>query len=101
VDEHLKSLAETALEVAAAEEALDAGDPGPARDALERAQAGLAALRERWPSMTQAERRILGPAAAPVRRRLDAALARLPRRTALSEGRPEHDVEEDVDPAAA
>ncbi len=101
VDEHLKLLADTALDVTAAEEALDEGDPGTARAAVERAQAGLADLRGRWPAMGPAERTLVGRAAAPVRTRLDAAAARLPKRTALSEATPEHDAEEDVDPAAA
>ena len=51
--------------------------------------------------MGPAERKLVGCAAAPVRTRLDAAAAQLPRRTALSEAPPEHDAEEDVDPAAA
>jgi hypothetical protein len=101
VDEHLKLLADTALDVTAAEEALDDGDPGTARVAVERAQAGLADLRVRWPVMGSAERTLVGRAAATVRRRLDVAAARLPKRSALSEAPPEHDAEEDVDPAAA
>ena len=101
MDAHLKLLADTALLVGEAEEALDGGDPGPARGALDRAAEGLAELRSRWPAMTAAERGVLGRAAGPVRARLDAAGARLPRRIAVSDGRPEHDADEDVDPAAA
>ena len=101
MDAHLKLLADTALQIGEAEEALDGGDPGPARGALERAAEGLAELRSRWPAMTASERNVLGRAAGPVRMRLDAAVARLPKRVALSEGRPEHDADEDVDPAAA
>jgi hypothetical protein len=101
VDEHLKLLAEAGLAIGAAEEALDAGDPGPARAPLDRAQAALAELRGRWPAMSAAERQVVGATAAPVRARLDAALARLPARRPLAEGAAEHDVEEDVDPAAA
>jgi hypothetical protein len=101
VDEHLKLLADAGLDVGAAEDALDAGDTGPAREALEHAQAALADLRARWPAMTAAERRVIGATAGTVRARLDAALARLPRRQALSIGGTEHDAEEDVDPAAA
>lgn len=101
MDAHLKHLADTALEIGVAEEALDAGDPGPARPALERAQGGLAVLRSRWPEMSATERAVVGRAAGPVRARLDAALARLPPRAALSEGSPEHDADEDVDPTAA
>jgi hypothetical protein len=101
MDAHLKLLADTALQVREAEEALDGGDPGPARGALECAAEGLAELRSRWPAMTASERNVLGRAAGPVRMRLDAAVARLPKLVALSEGRPEHDADEDVDPAAA
>jgi hypothetical protein len=101
MDAHLKHLADAALDVAAAEESLDAGDPGAARPPLERAQAGLALLRSRWPEMSATERTVVGRAAGPVRARLDAALARLPRHAALSVGSPEHDADEDVDPAAA
>jgi hypothetical protein len=49
--------------------------------------------------MPAAERTLVGRTAAPVRRRLDEARARLPRRAALSEGTPEHDAEEEVEPA--
>ena len=101
MDAHLKLLADTALLVGEAEQALDDGDPGPAREALDRAGEGLAQLRSQWPTMVAAERSVLGRAAGPVRLRLDAAVARLPKRVALSEGRPEHDADEDVDPAAA
>ena len=101
MDAHLKLLADTALLVGEAEEALEGGDPGPAREALDRAGEGLAELRSRWPAMSAAERGVLGSAAGPVRARLDAAVRRLPRLVALSEGRPEHDADEDVDPAAA
>ena len=101
MDAYLKLLADTALLVREAEESLDGGDPGPAREALDRAAEGLAELRSRWPSMTATERDVLGRAAGPVRLRLDAAVVRLPKRVALSDGRPEHDADEDVDPAAA
>jgi hypothetical protein len=101
VDKHLKLLADTGLEVTGAEEALDAGDPGPAREPLARAEDVLAGLRARWGEMTAVERAIVGPAAADLRRRVDAALARLPKRAALAEGEAEHDAEEDLDPEAA
>jgi hypothetical protein len=101
VDEHLKLLADTGLEVSAAEEALEAGDPGPAREPLARAEDVLTGLRARWAGMSAAERAIIGPAAADLRRRVDAALARLPKRAALAEGEAEHDAEQDLDPEAA
>jgi hypothetical protein len=101
MDAHLKLLADAALQVSGAEEALSSGDPGPARGALAQAAEGLAELRSRWPNMSAAERAVLGRAAGPVRLRLDAARARLPPRVALSDGHPEHDPGEDVDPDAA
>jgi hypothetical protein len=101
VDEHLKVLAEAGLDVTAAEEALDAGDPGPARDPLARAEDTLADLRTRWAGMSASERAIVGPTAADLRRRVEAALARLPKRAALGEGQAEHDAEQDLDPEAA
>ena len=100
MDAHLKLLADTALRVSAAEEALEEGAHTRAGEALDAADAGLAELRERWAAMSGPERAIVGKAAGPVRRRLDEARARLPRRSALSEGTPERDAEEDLDPEA-
>jgi hypothetical protein len=100
MDAELKLLADTGLLVTEAEEALDAGDPGPARSALARAGEALAELRGRWPALPAAQRAVVGAAAGPVRARLDAASARLPKRVALSDARPERDPEEDADPVA-
>jgi len=100
MDAELKLLADTGLQVTEAEEALDAGDPGPARAALDRAGEGLAELRRRWPALSAAQRGVVGAAAGPVRARLDAARARLPRQVALSDGAPERDPEEDAEPVA-
>jgi hypothetical protein len=100
VDALLKALAAVALDVSAAEAALDEGAPGAARDRLEAADAGLIALRGRWPGLERRERHLLGAAAGPVRARLDAARARLPRRAALSVGAAEHDPDHDADPLA-
>ena len=72
-----------------------------AREALDEAETGLQALRERWPEMAAAERALVGRAAAPVKERLDAVARRLPRPSALSEVAAEHDPEQDEDPAAA
>jgi hypothetical protein len=100
MDAELKLLADTGLQVTEAEESLAAGDPGPARTALDRADESLAELRRRWPALSGAQRGVVGAAAGPVRARLDAARARLPRRIALSDGAPERDPEEDADPVA-
>jgi hypothetical protein len=51
--------------------------------------------------MGAAERALVGRAAGPVRQRLDAIARRLPRPSALSTIAPEHDPEEEQDPAAA
>jgi hypothetical protein len=98
VDALLKLAADAGVEVSAAEQALDEGMPESAREALDRAADILADLRERWPGMSAAERALVGRAAGDVRRRLDAAAARVPVRRALSEGAPEADPDQDRAP---
>jgi hypothetical protein len=99
MDAHLKLLADASLEVAAAEEALDDQAFHTARDRLDAASAVLADLRERWPAMSAPERAVVGPAAKEVRDRLDAADRRVPRLSALSQGAPVADAEQDEEPA--
>jgi hypothetical protein len=101
MDLDLRVLAEASLAVGRAETAVGEGAFTAARDAVDDARRELAALRERWPAMTAAERALVGRTAAPVRRRLDAIAGRLPRQRALSEVAPEHDPEHEQDPAAA
>jgi hypothetical protein len=101
MDDLLKALAEVALGVSGAENALDEGRPREAAGLLDTADEGLAALRTQWPELGPRERRTLGAAAAPVRRRLDDARGRLPRVATLSVGTAEADPEEELDPAAA
>src|SRR3954452_617405 len=101
VDTHLKLLAEVGLAATAAETAAGEGEIGVADDALDRAAEALAELRAAWPEMSRAERSIVGPAATALRGRIDRARVRLPRRFALSEGAPERDPDEEVDPARA
>jgi hypothetical protein len=101
VDAHLKLLAEVSLAVERAEAAAGEGGFTGAREALDEAETGLQVLRERWPEMGAAERALVGRAAAPVKQRLDAIARRLPRPSALSEVAPEHDPEQEQDPAAA
>jgi hypothetical protein len=101
VDGYLKLLAEAGLALAEAEDAAGDGEIGLADEALDRADAALAALREAWPGMASGERRVVGRAAAPLSARLDRTRARLPARRALSEGTPERDPDEEVDPARA
>ena len=101
MDAHLKALAEVSLGVERAETAAGEGAFTAAREALDEAQRGLQLLRERWPQMASGERKVVGRAAAPVRQRIDALAARLPRVSALSQAAPEHDPEEEQDPAAA
>jgi len=99
--EHLKVLAEASLAVERAEAAAGEGAFTAAREALDEAELELAALRERWPTMSAAERTLVGRAAAPVRRRLDSLAGRMPRSSALSDAAPEDDPEQERDPAAA
>jgi hypothetical protein len=101
VDTHLKLLAEVGLAATAAEEAAGDGEIGQAGAALDRAGAALDELRAAWPGMSPAERAIVGPAATALRGRIDRTRVRLPRRLALSEGAPERDPDEEVDPARA
>jgi hypothetical protein len=98
MDDLLKLAADAGHDVSLAEEALEEGAHDSARDALDRALETLAALRERWPEMSAAERAVVGASAKAVRGRLDAAAARVPARRALSEGAPVVDPEEEVDP---
>jgi hypothetical protein len=101
MDLDLKALAEASLAVERAEVAAGEGAFTAAREALDDAERQLVALRERWPTMGGAERALVGRAAAPIRRRLDAIARRVPRLSALSAATPEHDPEEEQDPAAA
>jgi hypothetical protein len=98
MDDLLKLAADAGHDVSLAEEALEEGAHDSARDALDRALGTLAALRERWPDMSPAERAVVGASAKAVRGRLDAAAARVPPRKALSEGTPEADPEQEADP---
>jgi hypothetical protein len=104
MDEHLKRLADVGLELTAAEAALEEGANSTARDALDRAADGLEALRAAWPDLGPTERRVIGGAATPLRTRLDAARARLPRLVALSDvpaAEQLPDPEDDDEPPAA
>ena len=94
MDEALKWLAEAGLGMDEAESALAAGAHQGAQDALDGVDERLAGLRERWPALGGAERRIIGPAAREIRARRDAAAARVPRHRALAVGAAEADPEE-------
>src|SRR4051794_34893584 len=97
---YLKLLAAARLTTTPAQDAAAGGEAERASDALDGADAALAALRAAWPGMTAAERSLVGRAAAPLSARVERTRARLPRRLALSEGTPERDPDEDVDPEA-
>jgi len=101
MDTHLKLLAEAGLALGEAEAAIEEAAFGTARECVDRAEEHLAALRGAWPGMTTAERRIIGAAAKPTAERAAAAIRRIPKRAALSEGAPEVDPDEDVEPGAA
>jgi hypothetical protein len=101
MDVHLKRLASASMAAERAEEALGEGATVTATEALDEARAELQTLREGWPSMTAAERAIVGRTALPVRERVDALAGRLPKVSALTQAAPEHDPEEDADPEAA
>lgn len=100
MDALLKLAGDAGVEVSAAETALADGMPQAARDALDRCDDLLAQLRARWPSMSPAERAVIGRAAGAVRRRRDAVAARVPVRRVLTDVAPEVDPEQEQDPEA-
>ena len=100
MDAHLKKLADVSLQVCEAEEAAGEGNFAVARDAVDLAAAGLGELRESWAEMSAPERRVVGAAAGPVRVRLDAVAGRIPKVSALSEGEPVVDPEQESEPEA-
>ncbi len=95
MDGHLKALADVSLALSAAEAFLDDASHLNARDELDRAAEGLAALRAQWPDMAPSERTVVGATAAPLRDRLDAARARLPKLSALTEAAPQPGEDDD------
>jgi hypothetical protein len=101
MDDLLKRLAAVSEAVAAAEAELDEGSAGAAGEHLDAADRGLADLRAAWPGLDPRRRRLLGAAAGPVRARLDAARARLPKRSALSQAPAVVDPEQEVEPVEA
>lgn len=101
MDDLLKLTADAGVEVSAAEAALDEGEAGQAREALDRADDALAALRERWSAMSRAERAVIGEAAGAVRARRDALAARLPVVRTVTDGVAELDPEQERDPDEA
>lgn len=101
MDALLKLAANAGVEVSAAEDALEEDAHAAARDALDRADDALAALRDRWPEMTGPERTLIGEAAGAVRRRRDEVARRIPAVRPLSEGIAELDPEQERDPEDA
>ena len=101
MDSDLKLLADASLHVGAAEEALAEGAFLTAGERLDGARVALADLRVRWPELSFAERAVVGPAAREVRTRLDQATKRVPPVSAVSEGVPVVDPEQEIEPEAA
>jgi hypothetical protein len=101
MDALLKLAADAGVGVSAAEAALAEGEAGEARDALDRADDALAELRARWPSMSAAERTVIGEAAGVVRARRDRLAAQLPPVRTVSDGVAELDPEQERDPEDA
>jgi len=99
MDDLLKLAADAGVEVTAAEAALEEGAAGAAREALDRADDALAALRERWGGMSAAQRVVIGEAAGAVRARRDLLAARIPPVRTVTDGVAELDPEQERDPA--
>ena len=98
MDALLKLAADAGVEVSAAEAAFEQDAAGEAREALDRADDALAALRERWGTMSAAEQAVIGEAAAAVRARRDRLAARLPPVRTVTDGVAELDPEQERDP---
>jgi hypothetical protein len=99
VDAALRTLADAGLALDAAAEALDAGEATTAEEHLDVAGEALETLRAAWPDLPPAGRAIIGPAGKDVRERREALVKRLPKRRALSDGKPEQpDPEQDTPP---
>lgn len=98
MDDLLKLAGDAGVEISAAEAALEEEAFGEARDALDRADDALAALRDRWPAMTAAERAVIGEAAGAVRARRDRLAAQLPAVRTVTDGVAELDPEQERDP---
>src|SRR5581483_9928904 len=98
MDDLLKLAGDAGVELSAAEAALAEDAFGEARDALDRADDALAALRERWPAMSPAVRAVIGEVAAAVRARRDQLDTRLPPVRTVSDGVAELDPEQERDP---
>jgi hypothetical protein len=94
----LTVLAEASLAIAAAESAVDEGAHHTATDRLDEAELALADLRAAWPEMVAAQRAVVGPSAAELKQRIEAARRRIPRLSALSLGAAESDPDEEVEP---
>lgn len=101
MDVYLKLLADASLSVDAAESSITEGAVLTAAESLDGADGALAELRAAWPGMSAGERAVVARPAGEVRTRMDAARRRLPKVSALSEGTPESDPDEDEEPPVA
>ena len=99
MDTYLKLLADASLSVDAAESSITEGAVLTATENLDGADVALAELRAAWPGMSAGERAVVARPAGEVRTRMDAARRRLPKVSALSEGTPAQDPDEDTEPA--
>jgi hypothetical protein len=91
VDAQLKGLADVSGCLDEAEAALGDARHVAAVAALDQAEDGLARLRAAWPELPPVARRVVGPAGAQARERLEALRGRLPARRALTEAPPTPD----------
>lgn len=89
------------MDLTAAEEALEESAFHTARDHLDKVDVALEELRRRWLKMSEPERAVITPTAKEARARLDAAVKRVPKVSALSEGAAEVDPEQDLEPDSA
>ena len=98
MDAPLKALADASLEVAAAEEALDAAAFHTAVERLDASALVLDDLRAAWPELSAAERAVVGPSAKEVADRVAAGRRRVPKLSALSVGTAVEDPDQELEP---
>jgi hypothetical protein len=100
VDLRLPLLADINFHLDVAMEAASAGDWSTVRLNLDKAEASFEELRGVYPSLGAEEKGLMAALVAPLKARYEGLSKAVPPLTVISEGAPERDAEEDVEPEA-
>lgn len=98
MDVPLEQLAAVSEAIGRSEEAVEEQAWTSAREALDLADRLFDELREVYRALDKREQTTLGAIAGPLRARRDAAASRVPKPSAVSDGAPVHDPEQDDEP---